>query len=405
MYPSDAYETHMRHGTGNSLQVILKVAERCNIACKYCYFFFGGDESYKDNPPYIGEDTARHFVRFVEEARRDYNLERIRIVLHGGEPLMLRKHRMRELLEGLTAAAGDAILRLTVQTNAMLIDEEWLQIFEDFDVYVGVSLDGPEDLNDRYRLDKSGKGTYDRVMAGVKLLFEAHAHNRIERPGLLSVMNPEFPAAQVYGHLIEEVGFRNIDLLLPDEHHDSMSEERKAEFAAYVQELVHLYLREDRPDVRFRLVDKALVAFAEAPFFHSVLHRFATQKEVTITVASSGDIAPDDILRTTDPALMKTGLNVATASLRDVLLNERLNELQEHYYRLPTGCRECDWANVCRGGELYHRYGAGRGFDNPSVYCDALKVLHEEVAGAHIVAGQRTETLRKRLDSKPLEMY
>ena len=405
MYPSDTYETHMRHGTGNSLQVILKVAERCNIACTYCYFFFGGDDSFKDNPAYISEETTEHFVRFVANARRDYSLERIRIILHGGEPLLLKKPRMRKLLEGLKEAAGDTVLRLTVQTNAMLIDEEWIQLFEEFNVYVGVSLDGPDYLNDRYRLDKSGKGTYDRVMKGVRLLFEAHAQGRIERPGLLSVMNPEFPAATIYQHFVEEIGFRNIDFLLPDDHHDSMTDERRATFVDYVRELVGLYLREERPDVHFRLIDKALVSFNMAPFFYSVLHRFATQKEVTVTVNSAGDIAPDDILRTTDPELMNTGLNVATHSLEDVLKSPELNRLQDDFYKIPTGCQNCDWVQVCRGGELYHRYSSERGFDNPSVYCDALKVLHEEAATAHLMAGRTVESLQKRLETSPLEVY
>jgi uncharacterized protein len=405
MYSGDNYETQMRHGTGNSLQVILKVTERCNIACKYCYYFFGGDDSFKDDPACISRETADQFVRFVRDARETYHLERIRIILHGGEPLLLPKPRMRELLTGLRKAAEGSELQFTVQTNAMLVNEEWLRIFEDFNVFVGVSLDGPAAFNDEYRVDHAGRGTYERVRAGIDRLFEAYAQGRISRPGVLSVMNPEFPAATVYKHFVEELGFRIIDFLLPDNHHDSMTAERKATFAAYVRELVGLYLREERPGISFRLVDKVISGFGMSPYFHSVLHRFATQKEVTFTVSSAGDIAPDDILRTTDPSLMKTGLNVATASLGDVLRSPGLNQLLESFYRIPTGCQGCDWANVCRGGELYHRYSNGRGFDNPSVYCDALKILHEEIATACLLAGAEVEQLRRRLDSAPLEAF
>lgn len=404
MYSGDVYESHMRHGTGNSLQVILKVTERCNIACTYCYFFFGGDESYADNPAFIGEQTADHFVRFVEEARQRYHLDQIRIILHGGEPLMLKKSRMRRLLERLRQASEGTLLRFTVQTNAMLVDEEWLQIFEELQVYVGVSLDGPGDLNDRYRVDKKGRGTYERVMKGVEKLFAAYEAGRIARPGLLCVMNPEFPAEEVYRHFIEEIGFRNVDFLLPDDHHDSMSEEQREVFTSYVGELVSLYLQEERSGVRFRLVDKALAAFGVSPSFHSMMYRFVMQKEVTITVTSAGDVSPDDILRTTDPELMTTGLNVATASLTDVIEAPELGHLQDAFYSIPTGCRDCEWASVCRGGELYHRFGNGRAFDNPSVYCDALKVLHEKVAEACLLAGMDYELMERRLASAPLPL-
>jgi uncharacterized protein len=401
VYDGDAYERNMRNATGNSLQVILKVTERCNIACKYCYFFFGGDESYRDNPAYIQDSTIDDFAAFLDDAVRSYHLDLVRVIIHGGEPFMLKKARMARLLESVERVAGGITLQFTVQTNAMLLDSEWIDMLARHRVYVGVSLDGPRELNDLNRVDKRERGTYERTLQGVALLFEAFRAGRLARPGLLCVLNPDFPAERLYRHFVDEIGFYNIDFLLPDDTHDSSDPAQRQRFTAQMQELLRLYAREPRKEVRFRFADKIVDAMGMAPLFSRVLHRYFTQKEVVFTVSSKGDIAPDDILRTTDPALMRLDLNIASARLGDVLRNAAFNRLNDAAFTLPGACERCDWASVCRGGELYHRYSRERGFDNPSIYCDTLRAAHEHTARLFLQAGASVEQLETRLAAHP----
>jgi|HubBroStandDraft_2_1064218.scaffolds.fasta_scaffold74821_2 uncharacterized protein len=70
------------------LDVILKTVERCNIACKYCYFFFGGDTSYEQHPPYISRDTLQAVANFLKVGVTDLAIPRLKINFHGGEPMM-----------------------------------------------------------------------------------------------------------------------------------------------------------------------------------------------------------------------------------------------------------------------------------------------------------------------------
>jgi uncharacterized protein len=401
VYDGDVYERNMRHATGNSLQVILKVTERCNIACKYCYFFFGGDESYRDNPAYIQDETIDQFAVFLEDAVRSYHLDLVRIIIHGGEPFMLRKARMARLLESVQRAAAGTALEFTVQTNAMLLDAEWIDLLARHRVYVGVSLDGPREFNDLNRVDKRERGTYDRSLQGVALLFEAFRAGRLARPGLLCVLNPDFPAERLYHHFVDEIGFRNIDFLLPDDTHDSSDPALRERYKVRMMELLRLYARETRKEVRFRFADKIVDALGMAPLFSRVLHRYFTQKEIVFTVSSKGDIAPDDILRTTDPALMRLDLNIATARLGDVLRSAAFNRLHDAAFTLPGACAGCDWASVCRGGELYHRYSRAQGFDNPSIYCDTLRAAHEHAATMFLQAGASVAHLERRMAAQP----
>lgn len=403
-YLAERYEQDMRLGPNNSLQIILKVAERCNIACKYCYFFFGGDESYKDNPAYISADTCQAFARFVADAVAKYNVELVRVIIHGGEPLMLKRERMDALMSDLKVAAGPAELQLTIQTNGMLIDEAWVDLFARHQVYVGISLDGPAAANDANRIDKRMRGTYDRSVAGIRKVFEAYRDGRLARPGLLCVVNPDLtPPDELYDHFVADLGFRNIDFLLPDDNHDSMPAERAERFAVFMDRLFVRYASEKRPDVQIRFFDKIVNALTMAPFFAAELHRYYAQRDVVFTVSSAGDIAPDDILRTCDPELMQLGLNVKHHTLRDVLVHPRLSELNDHLHTIPSACRSCEWANVCRGGDIYHRYSKSAGFDNRSIYCRTLIAVHERAAEVACKGGMPLEQLADRLVAVPCE--
>jgi uncharacterized protein len=389
----------LRHGSGNDLEVILKITERCNIACTYCYFFFGGDESFNDKPGLIAPETISHFAKFIEEGVQRYRLERVRIVFHGGEPLLMPKKRMRALLEAIRTAAQPARLQLTVQTNAMLVDEEWIALFQEFGVYVGVSLDGPPEYHDRFRIDKRGRGTYERTARGIETLMRAAADGRISLPGLLCVINPQFPVEKVYSHFVEHWGFRNLDFLLPDSTYQSIDRDLLPRVEGYLLELWRLYSNERRRDVRIRFFDKILQSFLMPPFFNTVMFRYQQRKHILFTVGSDGSIAPDDILRVANPDLMRLPLRLGQCTIQDVVCNSRLHELAELGAQPPTPCRTCEWANICRGGDLYHRYDATSGFDNPSVYCAALFAVHGAVAEFLLRNGASYETLRRRAAS------
>src|SRR5438093_5041110 len=113
-----------------NLDVILKVAQVCNINCTYCYFFNGPDRSFETHPRFLSPTLAEETVRYVSEAIESGQVANARIILHGGEPLMLGKRRFREICATLSGLPKSVPAGLAVQTNAMLIDSEWIDIFE-----------------------------------------------------------------------------------------------------------------------------------------------------------------------------------------------------------------------------------------------------------------------------------
>ena len=108
-------------------------------------------------------------------------MDEVVVAFQGGEPTLMGLRFFERVLEIERAHAepGQRILN-TLQTNATLIDDAWAAFLRDHGFLVGVSIDGPRELHDAYRVDKGGKPTFDRVMAGLDAL--RRHERRVELP-------------------------------------------------------------------------------------------------------------------------------------------------------------------------------------------------------------------------------
>lgn len=140
----------------------------CNLDCEYC-FFLSKEELYPGSEFRMPDDVHEAYVQGLLEAQR--GVEEVVVAFQGGEPTMMGIDFFRRTidLEQRFAAPGQRILN-TMQTNATLIDAEWARFLKDHGFLVGVSVDGPREMHDAYRVDKGGKPTFDRVMAGLDQL-------------------------------------------------------------------------------------------------------------------------------------------------------------------------------------------------------------------------------------------
>jgi uncharacterized protein len=127
----------------------------CNLDCEYC-FFLSKEMLYPGSEFRMPPDVHEAYVRQLLAAQR--GADEVVVAFQGGEPtLMGIDFFARTLeLEAKHAVPGQRILN-TVQTNATLIDDEWAAFLGEHGFLVGVSIDGPRELHDRYRVDKGGK--------------------------------------------------------------------------------------------------------------------------------------------------------------------------------------------------------------------------------------------------------
>ncbi len=141
----------------------------CNIDCTYC-FFLSKEALYPNDASRMSERTLEAYIRQLLESHRTPH---VTVAWQGGEPTLMKLEFFRRAVELVDAyrRPGQTVQH-TFQTNGLLIDDEWCRFFRQHGFLVGLSVDGPRELHDTYRLDRRGKGTFDLVMRGWRCLRE-----------------------------------------------------------------------------------------------------------------------------------------------------------------------------------------------------------------------------------------
>lgn len=143
--------------------LVLQGSPFCNLDCTYCYL------PDRQNKARMGFDTLCAVLQNVLASRMVG--DELTLVWHAGEPLALPIDFYREAF-AVVDAVNQGRVRIThsVQTNGTTLNDEWCRFLRQYDVRIGVSIDGPAALHDAHRVDRRGKGSHSRVMRGVQLL-------------------------------------------------------------------------------------------------------------------------------------------------------------------------------------------------------------------------------------------
>jgi uncharacterized protein len=356
-------------------EFIVKIASRCNLNCSYCYVYNLKDTGWTKQPSIISDKVLCQLVARIKEYQRTHYQTEIRIILHGGEPLLAGPEVIRRVAKLLRASIPGSV-RIAIQTNGILLDRTILDILYEYDIRIGISLDGNKQVNDRNRTFAHGGGSYDLVMAGLDKLLHLRGtgldrNHEIYRPlfdGFLSVIDIRNDPIQTYSSLAG-LGARNLDFLLPLGTHDSPPPGRTSDPLAtpYGDWLVTLYDHWSRdpaaPDIRiFDVIMDRLLGAPGAP------------QANPIVVQTDGSLELLDALMSAYDGATKTGLNVFDNSFADMASHPGIVSPNPSQI-----CQECHVFLACRAGYFPHRYKAINGFDNPSVYCADLMRLIEHI--------------------------
>ncbi|MGZ8631822.1 MAG: anaerobic sulfatase maturase [Actinomycetota bacterium] len=144
----------------------------CNLDCTYC-FFLSKEMLYPGSRFRMADDLLETYLRQLIEAHA--RSPEVAVAWQGGEPTMMGLgffRRSVELAEQLKLPHQR--IAYTIQTNGTLLDDEWGAFFAEHSFLVGLSIDGPREMHDTYRVDKGGKGSFDRVMQGLAALQRHH---------------------------------------------------------------------------------------------------------------------------------------------------------------------------------------------------------------------------------------
>lgn len=354
---------------------ILKLHSRCNLACDYCYMYEMADQGWRRQPRRMSRQVIEWVAERIAEHARMNRLSEVQVVLHGGEPLLAGAERLQYAIETITAAAkADLRVGFSLQTNGVLLDEPFLEMFAKYGVTVGVSVDGDEEGHDRHRRRADGRGSYQAVRDGLERLSGPSYRHLFG--GLLSTIELRNDPIVTYESLLA-LEPPEMDFLLPHGNWDAPPPGRPPdESTPYGDWLIAIFDRwfaAEAGDVRIRLFSEIIrLLFGRMSASEAV----GLSPVAVVVVETNGEIEQVDSLKSAYEGAAGTRLHVSRDPFDTVLSLPSVAARQIGRRALSDQCLACAAHEVCGGGLYPHRYRSGTGFRNPSVYCrDLFKLI------------------------------
>jgi uncharacterized protein len=360
-------------------EFVVKIHSRCDLSCDYCYMYEMADQSWRSQPRRMSADTAERTAARIGEHAMAHGLQFIALVLHGGEPLLAGHDLIWNLVTATRKAAGPSVrVDVRIQTNAVGLDDPYLELFSELGVRIGVSLDGTAEAQDQHRRFASGRSSYEAVRRSLNRLREDHFRHLFG--GLLCTIDLRNEPVTTYEALVAFDPPR-IDFLLPHGTWDAPPPGRSPdpEQTPYGDWLIAIFdhwYQAPRTGVRL-FEDIMRLILGETSSSEAVGLSPATM----VVIETDGSIEQVDTLKAVYHGATKTGLHVRSDPLDAALLTPGVVARQLGVRALAAQCRACAIHQICGGGLYPHRFRSGTGFANPSVYCPDLmhliKYIHQ----------------------------
>jgi uncharacterized protein len=373
-------------------QFVLKVCTRCDLACDHCYVYEHADQSWQIKPKVISDETVVAAAGRIASHARSHGLPEVRVILHGGEPLLAGKSRLARICAQLRELIESAcLLDLRIHTNGVLLDDEFCSLFAEHGVKIGISLDGDRAGNDLHRRYANGRSSYDQVVAAIGLLRTPRYQALFA--GLLCTIDVRNDPVVTYDALAALRPPR-IDMLLPHATWGRPPPAAAPGQTPYADWLIEVYQRwaADPDRVPVRLLESILATTRGG---RSTTEALGLAASDLMVIETDGSIEQVDSIKIAYDRAPETGLDVHSSDLDEAARHPGITARQQGLAGLCATCRACPVVTSCGGGLYAHRYRDGNGFDNPSVFCDDLKKLITHVRSAARVAatGQKKHTL------------
>lgn len=320
----------------------------CNLDCKYCYFL-SKEMMYPGSRFRMADDLLEEYTKQYIASQ---HVPEVTFAWQGGEPTLMGLDFFKRAVElqQKYRKPGTKIYN-AFQTNGTLLNDAWCQFFRAHDFLIGLSMDGPSELHDFYRVDKGGAGTHHKVLAAARLLQK----HRVEFNILTTVHagNVQHPL-EVYRYLRDEVGTQYMQFI-PIVERDNETGYQEGEdvtdrsltgtqYGDFLAAIFDEWVRRDVGRVFVQIFDVALAAWSGQ---HPGLCIFEETCGNALAMEHNGDIFSCDHF--VEPAY-RLG-NIQEIPLVDMVGSDFQRQFGlDKRESLPQYCRECDVRFICNGG-------------------------------------------------------
>jgi uncharacterized protein len=364
------------------LSVMFKtVSSDCNLDCLYCYYrqSLEGERVRRRMDIRLLDGFLPQYMEYVADSHQ------VNLSWQGGEPTLAGLDFFRQTVE-LEAkyARPPTVINNAIQTNAVLVDDEWAEFFAAYRFLVGVSLDGPEEIHDAVRKDRGGNGSFRRVIAGIEALRKRKVdlnilcvvgpHNVRKARELMAFFRRE---GLTYLQFIPAMGFQSTEPDKPPAY--LISPEAYAEFLV---SLFNEWYREGIPTVSVRIFDNFLQSAVGSP---NNLCVYSEKCDSGVIIEYNGDVFPCDFYIHPEWRLG----NISIDSFKGIVESTSRQSFVRRKISLPSLCLTCEWRNLCKG-ECPRNWPPVPGGYGTSYFCQSYRTLFEH-------AGDRIGTLAARI--------
>jgi uncharacterized protein len=343
----------------------------CNLDCEYCFYLDRAADPYSALP---GRRMTLDTLERLVDTYLFYSYPTSVFAFQGGEPTLAGLPFFEKLvaLQQQHGRGGQSVAN-AMQTNAVLIDKSWCDLFRSYNWLLGVSLDGPEEINDLYRFNKERRGTWKRVMQSVELLQT----NRVEFNILcvLSAANVEKPK-ELY-RFYRKLGIENLQFI-PLAEFDGVGNRlpftiTPEQYGRFLCEVFEAWWPERRK-VRIRFFDNLAEALAGQKPGTCTMHETC---DSYVVVEYNGDVYPCDFFV---EAPWKLG-NVNVDSWGEIARRTRRYSFAAKKTLSHPECQVCEYQSVCHGGCPKFRHGPNGRFEDLDYFCAAYKMIFAKAVG------------------------
>lgn len=352
--------------------ILIKPASaNCNIDCQYCFYKCLSSNREEYSKGFMGGETLEQLVRKVIDYADDYAA----FAFQGGEPTLAGLDFFKKAVAlQQKYNTGNLTIENTIQTNGLLLDEEWADFLGRNHFLVGLSLDGPRKIHDFYRRDTTGKPTFERVMQTVSLL----KRHRVDFNILSVITRDSAKKASALYHFYKRNGFAFVQLIPCMDEQTRVGGESQSRYAVepeqygrFLAEMFDLWYEDFCQGIQMdiRMFSNLAQMAAGYPAEECGMNGHCT---CYFVVEGDGSVYPCDFY-----CLDDWKLGTVQAPFVELLDSEKAKAFVEQSQDISEKCRTCPHFALCRGGCRRWREAAdGRALDL-NYLCPAYEIFFE----------------------------